>query len=105
MTPSIPVDPRQQLKVQKLMITHNRGSPHNENYLRQKSKGPQTDFQTDVRKYRSQYEFLDCSSFGEFDMHSSPICLGTKSLFDKIAIRVYKSLNTLLNNWSLQPKS
>ena len=41
-----------------IYVTHDRGSPHNENYLRQKSKGPQTDFQTDVRKY-SQYEFSD----------------------------------------------
>ena len=36
--------------MQELMtyVTHNRESPHNENYLRQKSKRPQTDFQTDM---------------------------------------------------------
>ena len=34
-----PVDPRQLPEVQKLSIyvTHNRGSPHNENYLRQRA--------------------------------------------------------------------
>ena len=54
---NIPVDPRQLPEVQKLSIlrhTHNRGSLHNENFLRQKSERPQTDFQidfqTDVRK-------------------------------------------------------
>ena len=85
-------------------FTHNRGSPHNENYLRQKSKVLRQIFRQMFVSTEANMNFQIAAALASL-ICSVPICLGTKLLFDRIATWVYKNLNTLLNNWSLQPKS